>query len=136
MSTCTSEFLPADRPRTPDETMFHPNKRHGAACATRLACGQCMRKHPLLFDVTPTQNEGHRELRNTADTSRESRIAETLPTDVLGKMGAPPKASEVPVLEDPATLEQYDAWLLGIPTRYGNFPAQWKVRGRVSLSPV
>ena len=43
-------------------------------------------------------------------------------------MHAPPKASDVPVLEDPATLEQYDGWLLGIPTRYGNFPAQWKVR--------
>lgn len=30
------------------------------------------------------------------------------------------------MLSDPAKLEQYDAFLLGIPTRYGNFPAQWK----------
>ena len=43
-------------------------------------------------------------------------------------MHAPGPASDVPVLEDPATLEGYDAWLLGIPTRYGNFPGQWKVR--------
>ena len=42
-------------------------------------------------------------------------------------MHAPAKAADVPVLEDPATLVEYDAFLLGIPTRYGNFPAQWKV---------
>jgi NAD(P)H dehydrogenase (quinone) len=44
---------------------------------------------------------------------------------VLTKMHAPPK-SEIPVLSDPSVLEQYDAFLLGIPTRFGNFPAQWK----------
>lgn len=41
-------------------------------------------------------------------------------------MHAPPKDPGVPVLDDPATLKQYDGFLLGIPTRYGNFPAQWK----------
>lgn len=41
-------------------------------------------------------------------------------------MYAPGPAKDVPVIEDPATLEQYDGFLLGIPTRYGNFPAQWK----------
>lgn len=55
------------------------------------------------------------------------QVAETLSADVLGKMHAPAKASDVPVLEDPTSLEAYDAFLLGIPTRYGNFPAQWKV---------
>jgi multimeric flavodoxin WrbA len=39
-------------------------------------------------------------------------------------MHAPPK-SKYPVA-DPSTLEKYDAFLFGIPTRYGNFPAQWK----------
>jgi NAD(P)H dehydrogenase (quinone) len=56
------------------------------------------------------------------------QIPETLPDDVLSKMHAPPKPTDITVLEDPATLEQYDAFLIGIPTRYGNFPAQWKVR--------
>jgi NAD(P)H dehydrogenase (quinone) len=40
-------------------------------------------------------------------------------------MHAPPKAVDVPII-DPATLEKYDAFLFGVPTRYGNFPAQWK----------
>ena len=41
-------------------------------------------------------------------------------------MHAPPADESVPTLDDPKTLEQYDAFLFGIPTRYGNFPAQWK----------
>jgi NAD(P)H dehydrogenase (quinone) len=52
------------------------------------------------------------------------QIAETLPEEVLTKMHAPPKTS-YPIAE-PDTLLQYDAILFGIPTRYGNFPAQWK----------
>jgi NAD(P)H dehydrogenase (quinone) len=41
-------------------------------------------------------------------------------------MHAPPKDSSIKVLSDPNELLQYDAFLFGIPTRYGNFPAQWK----------
>lgn len=41
-------------------------------------------------------------------------------------MHAPPKDSSIPTLNDPKELEAYDAFLFGIPTRYGNFPAQWK----------
>jgi len=49
-----------------------------------------------------------------------------LTEDVLAKMHAPPKDASIPALEDPNTLLQYDAFLFGIPTRYGNFPAQFK----------
>ncbi|TVY83426.1 Minor allergen Alt a [Lachnellula suecica] len=52
------------------------------------------------------------------------QVPETLPEEVLAKMHAPPK-SDIPVI-DAKTLESYDAFLIGIPTRYGNFPAQWK----------
>ncbi|KAJ5339905.1 Flavodoxin/nitric oxide synthase [Penicillium brevicompactum] len=52
------------------------------------------------------------------------QIAETLSEEVLGKMYAPAKAS-YPIAE-PADLLTYDAVLFGIPTRFGNFPAQWK----------
>jgi len=54
------------------------------------------------------------------------QIAETLPEEVLAKMHAPPKDSNIKTLTDPKELEQYDAFLFGIPTRFGNFPAQWK----------
>jgi NAD(P)H dehydrogenase (quinone) len=40
-------------------------------------------------------------------------------------MHAPAKDATIPVA-DAKTLEAYDAFLFGIPTRYGNFPAQWK----------
>ena len=52
------------------------------------------------------------------------RVAETLPEEVLAKMHAPPK-KDIPIVK-PETLEQYDGFLLGIPTRYGSLPAQWK----------
>lgn len=54
------------------------------------------------------------------------QIPETLSDDVLAKMHAPPKPTDVPTLNDPAELEAFDAVLFGIPTRYGNFPAQFK----------
>lgn len=52
------------------------------------------------------------------------QVPETLPDDVLQKMHAAPKAT-YPVATAEKLLE-YDAFLFGIPTRYGNFPAQWK----------
>lgn len=52
------------------------------------------------------------------------QVEETLPTDVLEKMHAA-KKSDFPIAT-PDTLVEYDAFVFGIPTRYGNFPAQWK----------
>jgi NAD(P)H dehydrogenase (quinone) len=40
-------------------------------------------------------------------------------------MHAPPKP-DYPIIT-PAQLHSFDAYMFGIPTRYGNFPAQWKV---------
>ncbi|KIK70027.1 hypothetical protein GYMLUDRAFT_34463 [Collybiopsis luxurians FD-317 M1] len=52
------------------------------------------------------------------------QIPETLPQDVLDMMHAPPKPP-YPIFSA-EQMTQYDAFILGIPTRYGNFPAQWK----------
>ena len=52
------------------------------------------------------------------------QIPETLSPEILTKMHALPR-SEDPIAT-PDTLTQYNAFLFGIPTRYGNFPAQWK----------
>ncbi|KAG9074357.1 flavodoxin-like fold protein [Ceratobasidium sp. 370] len=52
------------------------------------------------------------------------QVAETLPDAVLAKMHAPPKP-EYPVLA-PTDLANFDAFLFGVPTRFGSMPAQWK----------
>jgi NAD(P)H dehydrogenase (quinone) len=52
------------------------------------------------------------------------QVPETLPEDVLQLMHAPEKPKDIPV----ATIEvfeNYDAFLFGIPTRYGSAPSQW-----------
>ncbi|KAF9558585.1 NADH-quinone oxidoreductase [Agrocybe pediades] len=52
------------------------------------------------------------------------QVNETLPQEVLTKMHAPAKP-DYPIIT-PDILAGYDAFLLGVPTRYGNMPAQWK----------
>ncbi|KAJ3729516.1 flavoprotein-like protein [Lentinula raphanica] len=52
------------------------------------------------------------------------QIPETLSQDILTMMHAPAKP-DYPLI-DAAKLTEFDAFLFGIPTRYGNFPAQWK----------
>ncbi|KAI5386365.1 hypothetical protein KIW84_072770 [Lathyrus oleraceus] len=52
------------------------------------------------------------------------QVPETLPEDVLGKMGAPPK-SDVPIIT-PNELTEADGLLLGFPTRFGMMASQFK----------
>ncbi|XP_078437014.1 putative NAD(P)H dehydrogenase (quinone) FQR1-like 1 [Wolffia australiana] len=52
------------------------------------------------------------------------QVPETLPAEILGKMGAPPK-SEVPVIS-PAELAEADGLIFGFPTRFGMMAAQFK----------
>ncbi len=77
-----------------------------------------------IKQLADAEKKGIEKAGGTADLFQ---LPETLGEDVLAKMHAPPKDADVPVLEDPAKLTEYDGFLLGIPTRYGNFPAQWKV---------
>ncbi|KAM0422911.1 hypothetical protein ACHAPD_001379 [Fusarium lateritium] len=76
-----------------------------------------------IKQLAEAEKAGIEKAGGTADLFQ---VPETLPEDVLAKMHAPPKSTDVPTLDDPSILEGYDAFLLGIPTRYGNFPAQWK----------
>lgn len=66
------------------------------------------------------------------------RVPETLPEEVLKMMNAPPKPEDIPVLQDPAKLAEYDGILFGYPTRYGQSPAQmsafWDATGRLWMS--
>ncbi|CAH2352304.1 protoplast secreted protein 2 [[Candida] railenensis] len=52
------------------------------------------------------------------------QVPETLPEGVLQAMHAAPKPDYAVATN--ATLEEYDAFLFGIPTRFGNMPAQFK----------
>ena len=52
------------------------------------------------------------------------RVPETLSDNVLELMNAPPKPADIPVASEDI-LVQYDAFLFGIPTRFGTLPAQW-----------
>lgn len=73
--------------------------------------------------LAEAEAKGIREAGGSVDLYR---VPETLSEEVLAKMHAPPKDTSIPEISDPSILEQYDAFLLGIPTRYGNFPAQWR----------
>ncbi|EMG47116.1 PST2 Protoplast secreted protein 2 [Candida maltosa Xu316] len=52
------------------------------------------------------------------------QVPETLTPEILKLVKAPAKP-DIPIAE-PSTLNNYDAFLFGIPTRFGNMPAQWK----------
>lgn len=52
------------------------------------------------------------------------QVPETLSQEIVTAMGGPPKPAYP--IASPQTLEEYNFFLFGIPTRFGNFPAQWK----------
>lgn len=80
---------------------------------------------------TPTCSAAH----GTVDPA--PRVPETLPSDVLSKMHAPGQDTSIPFIT-PAKLTEYDGFLMGVPTRYGNFPTQlkafWDQAGQVWAS--
>jgi len=76
-----------------------------------------------IAQLAEAEKKGIESAGGTVDVYQ---LPETLPEEVLSKMHAPPKDSKIKTLEDPAVLAEYDAFLFGIPTRYGNFPAKWK----------
>lgn len=53
------------------------------------------------------------------------RIPETLPQEILTRLHAPEKP-DYPVIT-PDIMVTYDGFLFGVPTRFGNMPAQWRV---------
>ncbi|KAL2157995.1 hypothetical protein VTH06DRAFT_4804 [Thermothelomyces fergusii] len=76
-----------------------------------------------IRQLAEAEKAGIERAGGTADLFQ---VPETLSDEVLKLLRAPAKPTDVPVLEDPSVLEQYDGFLFGIPTRYGTFPGQWK----------
>lgn len=75
-----------------------------------------------VYELALAEKKGIESAGGHADIYQ---VPETLSPEILAKMHAPPKP-DVPEAST-ETLQEYDAFLFGIPTRYGNFPAQWKV---------
>jgi NAD(P)H dehydrogenase (quinone) len=74
-----------------------------------------------IVKLAEAEKAGIEKAGGTADIYQ---VPETLPQEVLTKMHAPPKPDYPIITVD--ILPTYNAFLFGIPTRYGNFPAQWK----------
>ncbi|EGD90569.1 minor allergen Alt a 7 [Trichophyton rubrum D6] len=90
-----------------------------------MACPKIAIVYYSMYGHIKTLAEAEKKgIEAAGGTADIYQIAETLPEEVLAKMHAPAK-SKHPVAE-PRDLLAYDAILFGIPTRYGNFPAQWK----------
>ncbi|KIJ63824.1 benzoquinone reductase [Hydnomerulius pinastri MD-312] len=63
-------------------------------------------------------------ISNAGGNATIYQIQETLSEDILKLVKAPPRP-DYPILL-PDDLVNFDAFLFGVPTRYGNFPVQWK----------
>ncbi|KAJ2917062.1 hypothetical protein MD484_g3347, partial [Candolleomyces efflorescens] len=74
-----------------------------------------------IAKLAEAEKEGIEAAGGVADIYQ---VPETLPEDILQLLHAPPKP-DYPIA-NPDTLTKYDGYLFGIPTRYGNMPAQLK----------
>lgn len=106
-----------------------PLTRSSTRCTATSSSWPRLRRRVLkLLAARPTSTSKFaiipREYTKNPKLTTHNRIPETLPEEVLTKMHAPPKSAHP--IATPEDLLNYDAVLFGIPTRYGNFPAQWK----------
>jgi flavorubredoxin len=90
-----------------------------------------MSKTPVVYIVYYSMY-GHMEkmarsvatgVERSGATAKLFQVAETLPEEVLIKMYAPPKPTDVPVITA-SELAEADGILFGVPTRFGGIPTQ------------
>ncbi|TFK66830.1 NADH-quinone oxidoreductase [Pluteus cervinus] len=77
--------------------------------------------HGHIGKMADAVQKGIKSAGGTADILQ---VAETLSKEVLNKIRAPPKP-DYPIVQV-ADLLKYDAFLFGIPTRFGGMSGQWK----------
>ncbi|KAJ7841014.1 flavoprotein-like protein [Mycena leptocephala] len=97
-----------------------PPRARGRAPRSRLSYKYSMYGH--ITRVEESVKAGIEEAGGSA--TFKHRVPETLSTEVLAKMYAPAKPA-YPIIT-PDELAKYDTFVMGVPTRFGNFPAQWK----------
>ncbi|GME71568.1 unnamed protein product [Ambrosiozyma monospora] len=81
--------------------------------------------YSLYHHIATLAKEVKKGVEATGATADIFQVPETLSTDVLKLLHAPARP-DIPIIEDPNVLKEYDGILFGIPTRFGNFPAQLK----------
>ncbi|CDH10313.1 probable Protoplast secreted protein 2 [Zygosaccharomyces bailii ISA1307] len=78
-----------------------------------------------LYGHTATLAEAEKKgVEAAGGTADIFQVPETLSPEIIEAMGGAPKP-DYPIATN-ETLTEYNAFLFGIPTRFGNFPAQWK----------
>ena len=99
-----------------------------------------MRVGPQLYTSTSSFTSFDGPISKQELIACRCRVAETLPAEALEEIGrqlqapVPPKPA-YPIIK-PQELVNFDGYLLGVPIRFGNMPAQWKVRrGSVTNPP-
>lgn len=80
--------------------------------------------YSLYGHIAALAEEIKKGVESTGQTADIFQVPETLSDEVLTKMHAP-KKPDYPIASND-TLKEYDSFLFGVPTRFGNFPAQWK----------
>ncbi|KAJ7075325.1 1,4-benzoquinone reductase [Mycena belliarum] len=80
--------------------------------------------HALTLTSAAVADAVKAGIEEAGGTATMYQVAETLSQEVLTKMHAPAKP-DLPIIT-PEILTSYDAFIMGVPTRFGNFPGQWK----------
>ncbi|PUU81198.1 flavo protein-like protein [Tuber borchii] len=89
-----------------------------------MAPNVCIIIYSLYGHIAQLAEEQLKGIKAAGGQATIYQVPETLPEAVLTAMHAPPKPA-YPIITA-AELPKFDAFLFGIPTRYGNFPGQWK----------
>ncbi|OAD02437.1 benzoquinone reductase, partial [Mucor lusitanicus CBS 277.49] len=80
--------------------------------------------YSLYHHIYKVAKDVQKGLESEGVTVKLFQVPETLSDEILEKLHAPPKP-DIPVITVDA-LTEADAFLFGVPTRFGTFPAQMK----------
>ncbi|KAH3662081.1 hypothetical protein OGAPHI_006262 [Ogataea philodendri] len=80
--------------------------------------------YSLYHHIATLAESAKAGVEQTGTKAEIYQVAETLPDTILQKLHAPPKKDYPVITAD--VLKEYDGFLFGIPTRFGNYPAQFK----------
>lgn len=80
--------------------------------------------YSMYHHIATMAEEVKRGIEAAGGSADIYQVPETLSEEVLAKLHAPAKPNYPIATND--TLTSYNAFMFGIPTRYGNYPAQFK----------